>query len=228
MDKQRAKILVKKINSLFDSISIETSGLSSIERDLMLRYIRDLYEIFLDGEVPVNPPLPDQNIVEPIARSKAAKPEIPKMEQPKFDLNKPKKKVEQPIEKVYTAPPPPPVEVPEPTYSPPVASSNGSRSGIEGLFSFRQAKELSEKLSEQPIRDLQAALSINDKLLYTNELFDRQHNILNDSLTTLNRFENMEQAKSFLMSLAEQYSWDDSEKEEIARSFIKTIRRRYI
>lgn len=227
MDKQRAKILIKKINSLFDSISMEPSGLSAIERDLMLRYIRDLYELFVDDEAPKSVPPIQKPAAEPVREAKPSKPdpipEVPKMDLPKFVQNN---KVEEPKEEV-TPPPPPKVEIPEPVYSQPKTSASGARPEIEALFAFRQAKELSEKLSEQPIRDLQAALSINDKLLYTNELFGRQNNILNDSLTTLNRFDNMEQAKGFLVSLAEQYNWDDDEREEIARSFIKTIRRRY-
>ncbi|HKK74476.1 MAG TPA: hypothetical protein VJ953_05360 [Saprospiraceae bacterium] len=224
MDKQRAKITIKKINSLFDSIEMETNGLSTIERDLMLKYIRDLYEVFVDEAREVSPPkkMPPK----PISPPKPEAPAPPRpiieskpMDQPKFDLHK---KNEDPAEKEPEAP------QPEPVYSAPRTSASGTTAEIEALFTFQEARELSEKLSEQPIRDLQAALSINDKLLYTNELFGRQHNVLNDSLSTLNRFENMEQARSFLVSLAEQYNWTEAEREEIARSFIKTIRRRYV
>lgn len=225
MDKQRAKIVIKKINSLFDSIEMESNMLSAIERDLMLKYIRDLYEVFVEDtkstttSKPISsPPFSTPKVEEPPLQKPIMEPEP--MDQPKFDLHK---KEAPPIKQEPEVPP-----TPQPVHTPPNTSASGASSEIEGLFSFKQARELSEKLSEQPIRDLSAALSINDKLLYTNELFGRQHNMLNDSLATLNRFENMEQAKSFLVSLAEQYNWADSEREEIARSFIKTVRRRYV
>lgn len=231
MDKQRAKIIIRKINSLFDSIEMESNMISAIERDLMLKYIRDLYEVFVEepkGQATLqkkaNPPLatPKEEVPPPPKPIMAPEP----MDQPKFDQQK---KEAPPVKKepeIPSAPPEKPKS--QPVYAEPKTSASGTSSEIEGLFSFKQARELSEKLSEQPIRDLSAALSINDKLLYTNELFGRQHNVLNDSLTTLNRFENMDQAKSFLVSLVEQYNWTDSEREEIARSFIKTIRRRYV
>lgn len=234
MNKQRTKILIKKINSLFSSIEMEEGTLSAIERDLMLKYIRDLYEEFVE-ETPVASP-PKTLATKP----KPAAPEITStpMQQPRFEAPPEVPKAPTPTpEPVPTTPPTPvePVAPPAPTPPEPkvietpkyTTPSNNGNSKVGRLFAFKQAKELSEKLSQQPIKDLQTALSINDKLLYTNELFGRQHNILNDTLQTLNRFEDMDQAKKFLMSIAEQYDWANEEREDIAHSFIKTIRRRY-
>lgn len=240
MDKQRTKILIKKINSLFSSIEMEDGTLSAIERDLMLKYIRDLYEEFVEEAPFVSTP---KTLA---AKPKPAAPEITStpMKQPRFEAP-PSTTSEAPIATstpVASPPPPaPPVEPapviepvaptppePEVIAKPEHTTSNSNENTKVGrLFAFKQAKELSEKLSQQPIKDLQTALSINDKLLYTNELFGRQHNILNDTLQTLNRFENMSQAKNFLMSIAAQYDWTNEEREDIASSFIKTIRRRY-
>jgi hypothetical protein len=232
MDKQRTKILVKKINSLFSSIEMEDGVLSAIERDLMLKYIRDLYEEFVEEA-------PTASISKPsTSQPKPAAPEIisTQMEQPRF--SSPPKVTPTPapptiIEPTATEPtitptpiPPPPTTTSAPVYVAPTSTPSGN-SKVNRLFAFTEAKELSEKLSQQPIRDLPSALSINDKLLYTNELFGRQHNILNDTLQTLNRFDGMDQARNFLISLAEQYEWSNEEREDIARSFIKTIRRRY-
>ncbi len=98
---------------------------------------------------------------------------------------------------------------------------------MEQLFAFKKATELSERLSESPVTDLSKAMSINDRLLYINELFGRDRNALEDSLTVLNRFDNFHAAKSFLVSLAEQYHWAQEERMEIAHNFIKLVRRRY-
>jgi len=37
----------------------------------------------------------------------------------------------------------------------------------------------------------------------------------------------MEEAKPLLQQLAEQYGWADEEREDIAREFIRLVRRRY-
>lgn len=229
MDKQRAKIIIKKINSLFDSIEMETNELSTIERDLMLKYIRDLYEAFVEESRKIAPT--HKEVPPSVTSPKKTAPEAPEpvitstpMKQPQFDRYR-KQDSPAPSQPEVAFPK---TREPELVYSAPNTSASGTSPGIEALFTFKEARELSEKLSEQPIRDLQNALSINDILLYTNELFGRQQEVFNNSLKTLNRFENMKQAKSFLVSLAEQYNWGESEREEIARSFIKTIRRRYV
>ncbi|NBC09511.1 MAG: hypothetical protein GVY26_20155 [Bacteroidetes bacterium] len=98
---------------------------------------------------------------------------------------------------------------------------------MANLFQFKQATELSEKLSERPIQDLTKALAINDRLLYMNELFGGDFNALNDNLSRLNGMENMEEAKGLLVQLAETYDWADEEREDIARDFIRLVRRRY-
>jgi hypothetical protein len=60
-----------------------------------------------------------------------------------------------------------------------------------------------------------------------NELFGRDLNALNDYLSRLNRMDSMEEAKPLLQQLAEQYGWADEEREDIAREFIRLVRRRY-
>lgn len=228
MDKQRSKILIKKINSLYSSIEMEDGTLSAIERDLMLKYIRDLYEEFVEEAPTASAPKTLATKPKPAAPEITSTPmKQPRFEAPPATTNDAPSSTPKPV----ATPPPPPVEpapVIEPVATPEYTTSNSNENTkVVRLFAFKQAKELSEKLSQQPIKDLQTALSINDKLLYTNELFGRQHNILNDTLQTLNRFEDMSQAKNFLMSIAEQYDWTNEEREDIAQSFIKTIRRRY-
>lgn len=232
MDTQRAGMLIKKINSLFNSLDLDEGQLSSIERDLMLKYVRDLYDLFLDSNgtiklkkkknkkgksdpaVTLNPSTTFQHTPKP----KNTPPPPPKVEVI------PEPAVEVELEtKTQVIPPPPPPPV---TTKPPSRVAPSGK--LEQLFAFSEAKELSEKLSLQPITDLNSALSINDKLLYTNELFGRQHQTLIESLNTLNRFQSMGEAKGFLLNLAEQNQWGDSEKMDIARSFIKTVRRKFI
>jgi hypothetical protein len=215
MDSQQVKILLEKINSLYKSINLNNGPMVAIERDLMLSYIRQLYEEFLEADAPKQSAQSLPNIVE--EDIKQAPPKEADSPKPTYD---PPKVTETPP---YT--PPPKVETPRETPTPPPPPRKSGN--YEVLFDQKQAKELSEKLSERPITDLTKAFAINDKLLYINELFGRDNESFNETLKLLNRFESMSEAKSLLLSVAEQYDWLDEERQEIAQSFIKTVRRRY-
>ena len=96
------------------------------------------------------------------------------------------------------------------------------------LFEQKQAKELSEKLSELPIPDLRKAIALNDRLLLTRELFGGDNQAFENAITTLNSFQNMEQAKGFLLEqCVMRYRWTDKKHIETAKNFIKLVRRRF-
>lgn len=215
MNLQQAKILLEKINSLYKSMSMDKDHVASIERDLMLSYVRQLYESFLDLEATSAKTAPPP----PAAKKTPPKPRI----------------IEIPdsLREVEAEPEPKPKPQPKPTPPPPPkpapkAESSADPGNFELLFEHKQARELSEKLSERPINDLTKAFAINDRLLYTNELFGKDQNAFLESLKLLNKFEGMDEAKSLLLNLAEQYEWTDEEKLDSARSFIKIVRRRYV
>ena len=44
MDKEKARILINKINALYKNIDANSPGVSPLERDLMLSYLRQFYE----------------------------------------------------------------------------------------------------------------------------------------------------------------------------------------
>ncbi len=267
MNWQKAEIAIKKINALHKSMSMGQGTITSIERDLMLNYIRQLYELFLEQEVEEVsgmqrrqasnldiPGKPDFEIVdqkgeaekkwsEQKAEPKKPTPppriiEIPESlkELESSDEAKEEKKPEQPPQ-----PPQPDREMPKrKTYSFSNQSfpSDGKegqskptpskRPDLEALFDFKKGSELADKLSEQPLHDLTKAISINDRLLYMNQLFGKDMKELDESLKLLNRFESLQEAKSLLYNLAEQYNWTEEENMEVARDFIKLVRRRYI
>ena len=128
------------------------------------------------------------------------------------------------------APAPPAVPAPgpapePPSHKPPVAVSESS---AEVLFEYKEAKELSEKLSDMPIADLKRAIALNDKLLLTRELFGGDGAAFDQTLNALNDFSGFEQAKSYLIkNCISTYDWLDKKKAEAAKGFIRLIRRRY-
>jgi len=50
MDLQRSKVLLKKINALHDSADAFDGKFSKLERDLILQYVRDFYELLTTDE----------------------------------------------------------------------------------------------------------------------------------------------------------------------------------
>lgn len=100
--------------------------------------------------------------------------------------------------------------------------------GYEILFEEKQAKELSEKLSEMPIADLRRAIALNDRLLLTRELFAGDGQSFKSSLNALNGFSNFTEAKTYLIEHGVvRYGWTDKKRMETAKDFIKLVRRRY-
>lgn len=251
MNLKQANILLDKINALHKSMSMDENAIASIEKDLMLSYIKQLYELFLQLE-PGNalqenkPGLPEQPLQ---AAKRTYKPpriiEIPDAlknvnQEPPSPIPGPP--MPDPVPRPQPQPNPEPDPRPEPQPIRPEAppqpearpqafnagNSTPVSKEIAGLFEFKVASDLSEKLSERPVSDLTKALAINDRLLYMNELFGKDLNTLNDTLSLLNKYNNMDQARGLLSNLAEQYNWVEEERQAIARDFIKLVRRRYV
>jgi len=244
MDLQQAKILINKVNSLFKGMEEGNQTLSSIERDLMLSYIRQLYEEFLNtrGDIPMAK-VPTRSIegeglkpafevIAPKAPKKTSKPKIIEVPDSLKDLkpSPPKSKLKlktKGVKNVTSSPIAPSKSKSKKVTSPskPISKKKGA---YNVLFEFKAAKELSEKLSERRIEDLTKAMAINDRLLYMNELFGKDFDSLNKTLKTLNKYDDLQDAKGLLINLADRFDWLNEEKIPIAQGFIKLVRRKYI
>ena len=96
------------------------------------------------------------------------------------------------------------------------------------LFEIKEAKELSEKLSNMPITDLKTAMGINDRFLTINELFGGDGEAFNSVVSHLNQLGSYDEAKSYLLSnVAETNNWSAPEKLKKAANFINLVQRRY-
>jgi hypothetical protein len=155
---------------------------------------------------------------------------------PVFEVEQIVAKAPEPIHK------PQPIAEPTPIYRPtieqiqeqkvapkPISNQNNAVSAETlALFDFKAATELSERLSETPIPDLKKALSLNDRILMTRELFSGDSKALDNTLATVQTLTTYEDAKSFLIQFcAEQNNWADKNRIESARNFIKLVRRRF-
>ena len=231
MDIKESALILNKINSLHQVIVQNNGKISSIEKDLMLDYIRNLYDLFLSNANGTADQLKQSPTHSPSTTQPSFEIVAPPNNPPKFieiDDNEETKDwaVSQDLPKNQPTPPPPP----KPEFTSTFKESSTKKTDnniIETLFEQKKATDLSEKLSESPINDLTRAMSINDRLLYMNELFGRDIEALNETLKLLNKYDSLDQAKGLISNLAEQYKWMDEEKVEIAQNFIKLIRRKY-
>ncbi|MEQ1745137.1 MAG: hypothetical protein ABMA02_06925, partial [Saprospiraceae bacterium] len=123
-----------------------------------------------------------------------------------------------------------PLPVVKPQVPPtPAPSFPAASPDAEALFEQKQAVELSDKLSNLPIADLRKAIGLNDKLLLTRELFGEDNSAFDNALNMLNSFSSMDQAKTYLLDqCVMRYRWTEKKRLEIAKNFIKLVRRRYI
>lgn len=248
MDKQDVRILVRKFNTLFKSMEESEGQPSAVERDLMLSYVRQLYDYFLQEPEVAHKHKPEEQVVVVPSYPPPAPPVVvtPVPETPVRPIVAPAPPIvpiaSPPLPPVVAPAPAPVVQAPPESMVPldpnsgfsvePPRQAEAERTyqnqGIDQLFSFKKATEWSERLGESPVSDLGRAMSINDRLLYMNELFGKDRGALEESIQVLNRFESFETARSFLYNLAEQYHWAAENRLEIAHAFIKLVRRRYL
>ncbi len=258
MNLKPAKLALEKIISLYNAMSTDEKNISTIERDLMLNYIRQLYEVFLEGAVISaikNEPSPAPKIKENVVRqnndAESEMPDVYGTRDRVFASSTPiiiekeivkteaQRKVEEPK---YEAPPQPVyvapvyvaplVEQPKPQPKPIEVTRTVApkvSASISALFDEVSSNELSDRLSNQLVADLTRGLGLNDKLLYQNNLFSNNKAAFDEVLKDINAMSSFDSARAFVTDIADRYSWDATEeKKKIARDFIRYMRRRFV
>jgi len=239
MNLQQGKIILEKINRLYQSMTLD-SKIDPFEQELMLSYIEKFYQAFSnDGKgIPGNKPA---LIKEPVVIKKTIEvskpvPKVIQEEQPQAAA--PPSPPPTPAKVVVNTPPPspPPVVVPTPKAPPveeievelpPVKATHKVDDEFEVLFDQSEGKELSDKLSSLPIKDLTKAMGLNERILTTNELFGKDTDAFNAAMKDLNGMRDFDSAKTLLASFAEKYNWTGKGKKKKARIFIKLVQRKF-
>lgn len=239
---------IKKISFMLDTFK-EDGEVSSAEKELLLDYTRKLYSSIqgngadIDQEIST-PNLTDQeaDYVIDMESEKAPITDAwkerlhdpnPVLESPVVD---PQPVVEEPTietiqdEIMATFNPVPqetePVIVPETIIETPVSDVE---EGMTDLFAKKEITDLSEKLSFSPIADLTKSMGINDRIRVVRELFGGDSELFNTTINRLNKLNNYEEAKSYLLNgVAKDYGWNNDEKIEKAMDFVKLIQRRFV
>ncbi len=251
MDLLKAKIYLDKINREFARMGKDPENVARIDIDIMLSYVREFYDTFLEEKSApvVAAPAPKPEAPSRPVHTPPAEPPAPKQADPPpppAPAPPPAPPAPEPVPVVVVRPPEPPAPPPVPPVeekpslasappTPEPARPSGAHHGhhhvppeAEALFEQKQAKELSEKLSELPIADLRKAIALNDRLLLTRELFGGDAQAFENAISALNSFAGFDQAKHYLIeNCVMRYHWTEKKHQETARNFIKLVRRRY-
>lgn len=256
MNLARAKILLDKINRLYKSMSLDEDNVATIEKDLMRDYVKQLYEAFLQENINVAPPIKSKRATPkpaytpppvytpppaPVVRKKVEAPPPPppvveELSVPVVKTPPAPKVVTAPPPRVVTPPPPPPpvvetsptpVVIPTPRRVTPTTVVDPEH---EELFEVStNAKELSEKLGQTKISDLNNAMGLNERIFTVNELFGADNSLYRNVIRDLNGLGTFEEAKAYLSTnIAEKFNWTHKSKRNKAKIFIKLVRRRYL
>ena len=86
--------------------------------------------------------------------------------------------------------------------------------------------EMSDKLTEAPIKDLKKAIGINDRFLFINELFRGDEAMYERSIKTINNFTILPEAQYWIQrELKVKIGWNDSDT--VVRQFDQLVKRRF-
>ena len=241
MSLKKVSKLIEKINILHDNLLSPDEAISTIEKDLLLNYIRQLYEevlVFQTSDertktkdsahhvIDLPAPAAETPAVSSPVVQKATTNIVPASEsivQTEKLLEVDRKSSSLPTESLSNANEPI-KEGPEETED----NSFNFSNELLSLFEVKEAKELSEKLSSLPISNLTTAMGINDKFLAVNELFGGNNTAFNECVNMINNMKSYDEAKSFLLrKVAAKYNWGDKEKHSKVESFVSLVKRRF-
>lgn len=232
MDFNKSSKLLKKFKGLHNTLKDSGQEPSSIEKDLLLSYLKELYEQVMsigedEPQIAVARKA-DAEIITASSNGHAQEYETPKQ------IVNPPPVVSAPIaERVVVQEPA--VSVPdvvvshEPVLPPPPATANNLvDSSLVNLFSDKGVNELSDKLNKLPITDINRAMGINEKVLTINELFNGNQELFSKTILKLNSYVSFEEAKNYLISgVASDLKWGEDSKFKKADKFVQLLRRRY-
>ncbi len=203
---QRIKQLEDKMHHLIETVGRNGGRFSSIDKDLLVGYVREFYELTVSIQPGVNPPPSIQPIV---TNGK----EIPQPEQPLTEESREhngehsENGMKKSITEIY-------------------AKNGAEKSSVNDRFK-KQTPEVADKLRQTPIKDLKAYIGLNKRFAFIETLFNDREQEYEDALTRVNNFKSYEEAVNYLRGdVLPKYEWND--EEPLVNEFFTLVMRRYL
>ncbi len=230
---------------------INEGELSTIDRDVFLEKLRETYEnvLFFNNSFSENrvqqqvqtsenkkdtTPQPEVTIVDEPKTHPKEEPANSVKEENHVETEQPTPPVQEvqkaepvEIEKELTLEEEPEEPATEQDFSQSKPSTEILGEKYQGKRKFRNEslaagkKDVATKLQNKPVEDLSKSIGINDKFMYTKELFHGNAELYAKTIAKLNEFSDMNDAMFFIQ---ENFSWDS--KNEAANQLIELVRRK--
>ncbi|MEA1878788.1 MAG: hypothetical protein U9N86_18240 [Bacteroidota bacterium] len=208
-------IQIKDMDAMLKDFA-STNTIASIDVDVFLSSIRNLYEkakmlenaeVIIPEAAPVPAPTPAPTPAQAPAPTPVPTPKPPSPPSP-----------------------PSPVPTPKPTSPSSPPSPPSSRLGerikpseaVNEIYGkAKSAGKTAENL--QAVSDILIAIGLNDRFLFTKELFNNDSVLFKSTITALNNLADLVTAQAYIK---EKFKWD--EDDSIAKQFMQIVKRRYI
>lgn len=214
---------LSKINRVFNAFK-DDGNISKIEKDLLLGYVRDLYDLIIDNDdepVDVNEEkLEKQPIVQIFEKE-----DVEVVDQISTEIIEIEEEVKEELieEEILDNNP---TEVLEGQKSDALNIYLSDK--LVEIFNMPGVTDLSDKLASSPISDVSKSMGINERYFTISELFGGDSQKFVEACDALNNFKSLDQAQPFLVDIAVKYGWEKGPKMKKAHNFVKHINRRYL
>ena len=220
MDFSKSKVLLKKINALHESAEAFDQNFSTLERDLMLQYLRDLYACVLGKEEKNNSDLPK-------SEDKTAKKDKIKVDLEEPIVERIDNSVKNDISNGHFTESV--VAAPNISTAKKAVVKSPIKPELEALFYDAGQLDDSNRFGNIPVKDVEKSMGINERILTINELFNGDQRQFQEVAQKLNSMASYEEATEFLQKdIAEKNEWSSDKKRKKAEIFLNIVRRRYI
>ncbi|HEX2934031.1 MAG TPA: hypothetical protein VHO72_01640 [Bacteroidales bacterium] len=206
---ENVKTTIHKVNN--------TGKFPDIEKDIVLSKLRNIYEFI--------------NYIQPITQTATVSEEIVSTG-PEFEESKKKIEIiEKPADKDEILE----IKVESTTKIKEETSAKHGKEEIlaeklketgefmnEVLARYANTFDLSKKMQSQPVSDIATVIGLNDKFLFTKELFNNDTDLYNQTINKLNKANDFNNAIQYIDS---NFKWDF--EDPAVQKFLELIRRRF-
>ncbi|MEZ4910900.1 MAG: hypothetical protein R2774_08560 [Saprospiraceae bacterium] len=242
---------LRKISGIVDATQPPES-LSKLEHDLLLSYIRDLYEIATENddimiENAIKQTRVNMDVAQPIVEKIDTKPiekqvETVHVPEPVVTTIAESASVPVAVSSTVNEPLHPKAEYapstiierqiqePKQEKTPPkLAVKMEDDAKLKELFADEAITDLSDKLSLTHIPDLRKSMGINEKIFTQQELFNNSATLMTETLEVLNNMPSFAEAKTYLVeNLIYSQNWLSEQKIKKAATFVKLVKRHFV
>lgn len=238
-------VLIEKINYLFNSIQHGGGMVNKIDKDLMMGYVRELYEVTMslqpDLPQPTNPY--QQQSFYPQNLQQQPPPPPPQQQMPPYQSPS-YQNMPPPINEGTNYGQPPQENVPGNNYGQSIHqsySNQAQKKTLSDLYTIKTGKEkrsvnerlnttkteLADKLKKAPIKDLKVFIGLNKRFSYINFLFNNNSRLYDEAIDKINGSKNYEEAMNYIESeLVPKFKWHA--EDETVSEFYNIVERRFL